>query len=617
MAVLHDVYPSRTGIRASSVIIYKNTIMRHLFIICLLSLLVLTAYGQGSQLPQGNQAYHIVDRLAIKGVPAEGLHTSIKYYDRATIARFALLADSLAGDRLTSLDRSDLGLLFRDNNEWLGVLQTPFPGMGPHKQPEGSPSLIELSQQHAFYARSQRPLLKGKIYPTPANFYQIDEPHFHFRLNPLLQLRYGPMRHEGGEGRPYFINQRGLEARAGIDDRVYVYFQLLESQAAFPDYVNQWIVKNRALPGNGLYKGYNSDVFDIQGGYDYLNSQGYVAFQLSRHLSAQWGYGRHFIGDGMRSMLLSDFTNNYLYLKLNWNVGRFHYQNLFTELNALSANSTPGDLVVPKKYMAAHYLSVDLTPRLRLGLFEAVVYQRGDGLELGYLNPVILYRTVEHALGSADNALIGLDGRWNVANRVQLYGQLMIDEFIFKELVTERRGWWGNKFGIQAGVKYIDVLGIDHLDLQAELNLARPYTYTHRDSTTAYTHYNQPLAHPLGANFYETILSLRYQPKARWLLSAQWFQFAQGQDPAGRNFGSNLLLPHTSRTADYGISMLQGLRADTWMGVVDLGYMLRHNLWVEAQYMLRRQRVEGGVEKNMQLFNLGLRLNIDRPRLFF
>ena len=591
--------------------------MRHLFLVGLLNLAVLSGYGQGSQLPQGNQAYHIVDRLAIKGVPTVGLHTSIKYYDRAAVTRWALLTDSLAADQLTMLDKDDLNWLFTDNNEWLGVLQTPFPGMGLHKQPSGSASLIELSQQHAHYQRSQRPLLKGKIYATPANFYQIDEPHFHFRLNPLLQLRYGPMRHEGGENRPYFINQRGLEARAGVDDRVYLYFQLLESQAAFPDYVNQWIVKNRALPGNGLYKGYNSDVFDIQGGYDYLNSQGYVAFQLSQHLSAQWGYGRHFIGDGIRSMLLSDFTNNYLYLKLNWNVGRFHYQNLFTELNALSANSTPGDLVVPKKYMAAHYLSVDLTPRLRLGLFEAVVYQRGDGLELGYLNPVILYRTVEHALGSADNALIGLDGRWNVANKLQLYGQLMIDEFIFRELITERNGWWGNKFGIQAGIKYIDVLGIDHLDLQAEINMARPYTYTHRDSTTAYTHYNQPLAHPLGANFYETILSLRYQPKARWLLAAQWFQFAQGQDPAGRNFGSNLLLPHTSRTADYGIDMLQGLRADTWLGVVDLGYMLRHNLWVEAQYMLRRQRVEGGTEKNMSVFNLGLRLNIDRPRLFF
>ena len=69
------------------------------------------------------------------------------------------------------------------------------------------------------------------------------------------------------------------------------------------------------------------------------------------------GHGRHFIGNGMRSLLLSDFSNNYFYLKFNTRVWKLNYQNLFAELSAVSANQLPGDLLLNKKYMASHYLS--------------------------------------------------------------------------------------------------------------------------------------------------------------------------------------------------------------------------------------------------------------------
>ena len=53
------------------------------------------------------------------------------------------------------------------------------------------------------------------------------------------------------------------------------------------------------------------------------------------------------------------------------------------------------------------------------------------------------------------------------------------------------------------GGKYFDAFTVKNLDLQGEMNMVRPYTYTHYDSTANYTHYNQPLAHPLGAGFAE------------------------------------------------------------------------------------------------------------------
>ena len=91
-----------------------------------------------------------------------------------------------------------------------------------------------------------------------------------------------------------------------------------------------------------------------------------------------------------------------------------------------------------------------------MGLFEAVIFGRPDHFEFGYLNPIIFYRSIEQQNGSFDNSLVGLDAKLNVAHAVQFYGQLLLDEFVLAE-IKRNRGSWVNKWGIQAGAKYIEV----------------------------------------------------------------------------------------------------------------------------------------------------------------
>ena len=92
------------------------------------------------------------------------------------------------------------------------------------------------------------------------------------------------------------------------------------------------------------------------------------------------------------------------------------------------------------KFMAAHHLSINIGKRLSVGLFEAVVLNRDDGFELGYLNPVILYRTVEGNVGSPDNVLIGLTSSYHLPFRTEVYGQFILDEFVYDELFVKKRG---------------------------------------------------------------------------------------------------------------------------------------------------------------------------------
>ncbi len=77
------------------------------------------------------------------------------------------------------------------------------------------------------------------------------------------------------------------------------------------------------------------------------------------------------------------------------------------------------------------------------------------GIRLDYFNPIIFYRAIEQQNGSSDNVLLGMDFKWNVVRKLQLYGQFVLDEFVIDNL-KKGNGWWANKFAIQAGGKYVD-----------------------------------------------------------------------------------------------------------------------------------------------------------------
>lgn len=576
---------------------------------------LITLHAQGSNLPLGNEAYHILNRLEIKSNITAPYHASLKYYTRGAATRYALTLDTATNVTLSDRDRQDLQYIFRDNNEWLVTSKFYTTMAGQREKIEGQEALtqVEVSQLSSYYERSKRPILKW-VYRTPANLLEVNDKYFHLRLNPVLNFNIA---NEKDNQDNLFFNQRGVELRAGVDDRIYFYFSILETQARLPKYVNLRTKRDLAIPGNGFYKDFKTSFLGNSEAYDYLNGQGYIGFNFTRHVGAQFGYGRNFIGDGYRSMLLSDFSNNYLYLKVNWNVWKFQYQNLFAELAAVSDRQVPEPVPVPKKYLAAHHLSFNVTKNFNIGLYEAVIFDRPNHFEFSYLNPIILYRTIEQGLGSPDNVLIGFDAKWNLFRRVQLYGQMIFDEFKFDEL-TSGTGWWANKYGIQAGAKYINALGVEHLDLQAELNVARPYAYTHFDSIGSYAHYNQPLAHPLGANFQEVVLLARYQPFFRLTFEARLINAKLGEDAPGKNYGSNILISNTSRVNDYGNEIGQGVGAQLVIAGLDISYQIRHNIFFDLNFFYRKKDSnDNALDLTTTYVGGGIRANINKQRWDF
>jgi hypothetical protein len=80
----------------------------------------------------------------------------------------------------------------------------------------------------------------------------------------------------------------------------------------------------------------------------------------------------------------------------------------------------------------------------------------------------------------------------------------------------------------------------------------------------SYGHYNQPLAHPFGANFREVLGIVDYGfRRFRFFLQGNVAEY--GLDPAGANFGKDIFEPYTTRNTgrgDYGNTTVQGIKTN-------------------------------------------------------
>jgi len=367
------------------------------------------------------------------------------------------------------------------------------------------------------------------------------------------------------------------------------------------------VSKFLAVPGAGFYKSFKKTA------YDYFDGRGSVYFGATKYFKFQFGYDKNFIGNGYRSLLLSDFGASNLFLKINTRIWKLDYTNLFMEL-VPQTPANPGNVQLDKKYAAIHRLSINATPWLNIGLFEAVVFGRRNHFDFSYLNPVIFLRSAEQQNGSSDNALIGLDFKTNIGHQAQLYGQVLIDEFVLSQL-RSGNGWWGNKFGLQFGGKFLNLFDVNNLDFQAEVNVVRPFTYSHSDSVANYSHYNQPLAHPLGANFEELVAIFHYQPRPRWTGQLKLIAFRQGLDTANSNFGGNIFLLNGTRSGgDYGYGIASGVPANGINTSLWVGYELFRNLFIDASVMYRKLSAssQAQLSGHTTMFTLGVRLNAFR-----
>ncbi|MBL0740214.1 hypothetical protein [Chryseolinea lacunae] len=540
--------------------------------------------AQSSYAPLNEDYYHSIDRYEVKsGRISPTIFTGVKPYKRSDIVAFV---DTLhANGQFTSrADEFTYEYLRNDSWEW---------------------SRAETSD-------SRKPILKA-LYKKKSDMFKVDEDAFDLHINPVLYVGAGNDSHRDDM---LFINTRGVEVRGMVDKKVGFYTYLTDNQAVLPSYVWEQMATNPVIPHEGFWKEFKKGK-----GVDFLQARGYITFEATRHINVQFGHDRVFVGNGYRSLIFSDFSPPTWFLKGTVKVWKLNYMFLLNQMTADVDGALSGLKATnggyPTKFNAMHHLSINVGKKLNLGVFESVMFSVDDStgtdnFRLDYLNPIIFYRAIEQQNGSSDNVLLGFDFKWNAVRKLSFYGQFVLDEFVLSH-IKAGDGWWANKFAIQGGAKYIDAFGVPNLDLQGEVNIVRPYTYSHNTNYANYSSYRQPIAHPLGANFNEVVGVLRYQPLRRLNLVGKLIVSRIGRDTTGVNWGSDVLKNNTTRQQELGNTIGQGIANDIVFGTFTATWMLKHNLFIDANLIVRKSKSDlARYNNDTTIGSLALRWNLPR-----
>lgn len=363
------------------------------------------------------------------------------------------------------------------------------------------------------------------------NYYLTISPVFDFTLSKDLA---------DTSNRRFFQNTRGFHIEGDLFKNFSFSTSLYENQSRNPNYQSSYYsqlgelyvnyvdssyqTQNAVIPGAGRTKPFKGD------GFDYAYAVGSIIYKPFRVLTLSAGNNPHFIGDGYRSMLLSDNSYSAPYFQANyrlWPKWEFVYlRSKLLNLTRKPASTSVEAYYQPKGY-AVNYLSFKATSTLTISLFEGTIYSRGDSVSSHpvnalYYNPVPLVSSFLLKNTEA-TSLLGLNIGYTPLNNWRLYGQ-----FAYNHSTSGVAG--------QIGTRFSGPFKISNLFIQLEANYASNDAYSSSIARLNYSQYNLPLAHTKGQGFVEGVFRINYEWKRMYVdLKTIYYSLS--------NYSSRSLLP--------------------------------------------------------------------------
>jgi hypothetical protein len=403
-----------------------------------------------------------------------------------------------------------------------------------------------------------------------------------------------------------WINSRGYQVGGNIGDKFYFYSSGSENQAVFPDYLTTYINQVGMVPGKAYDRSFGKAT------KDWSDVSAIVSYTPTKYLNITLGQDKTFIGDGYRSVLMSDYASTYPFLKLTGNLGNVRYMAMWAYMTDPASPKLSYANGYKKKWGAFHYLDWNVSNRLSVGFFDAIIWSDLDslknkrGFDFSYASPIIFLRPVEAGNGSPDNAMIGFTAKYKITDGVTAYGQFYLDEFRAQDFFSGK-GSVKNKYAWQIGLKGANLFGIKSLNYLAEYNGALPYTYTETEPIKNYSEQGEPLAHPFGANFKELVGILNYSYK-RFDFSGEINYGHYGLDIGSLNYGKDIFQTYTNPVNLYGNYIGQGLTTNMTYIEGKIAYLLnpKYNLRIELGGVYRTE-TNSQFQDHTKMITIGLR----------
>ncbi|WP_374166812.1 hypothetical protein [Arcticibacter sp. MXS-1] len=221
-------------------------------------------------------------------------------------------------------------------------------------------------------------------------------------------------------------NTRGYQLGGSVGKKFSFYTSGFENQGVFPHYYQDFTEKYLVVPGqtNEFY-GTRQKTKDWQ----YVTAN--ISYTPASFINITFAYDKLFIGDGYRSLLLSDVSSPYPFLKVTGNYKNVQYTGVWASLQDPTVPAYSYETGNRRKGAVFHYLDWNITKRLSVGFFDALIWevqnQAGskNNVQLEYLNPLIF---LNPAISSgSENTVIGLTGKYELLPKTILYGQAVSD----------------------------------------------------------------------------------------------------------------------------------------------------------------------------------------------
>lgn len=399
------------------------------------------------------------------------------------------------------------------------------------------------------------------------------------------------------------MNTRGFEISGNLTDKFYFESAFYENQGRFGGYVDSFIRANYVIPGLGGYK----NVGDGKG-FDFSSSNARLVYMPSKHFAFDLGYGKNFIGDGYRSLLLSDWSYNYPYLKTSVTYGKFQYNVMWSQYIPDRTRTYNNHQGYFRKWAQTFLVDYQVTNHFSVSVFETVMWpdqdsSRNRDISASLISPIIFVHGSKSPSGVHNNSITGFNLKYRILNHTHLYGQLALDN---------TGSGWKNRYAAQLGIRSGNMFNVNNLNAIIEANIARPYTYATNTLFTNYAHDNQALAHPLGANFKEGLVIAEYKYNA-WYFRAEGIIARYGIDTDSTNYGHDIFKPISTHTVTDDASIGQGLSTKLFYADFKLAYILNPatNMRIETGVTFRNEKNRHDFYKDRIVY-IGIRMSFRR-----
>lgn len=425
---------------------------------------------------------------------------------------------------------------------------------------------------------------------------EINAKDVYLTISPALNLSYG---RDLGDTitRSLTQNTRGVFVEGDFFDKFSFATSFYENQAFFSRYENDYysalgerypkadstyVPQNAVIPGAGRTKPFKN------GGFDYAYATGYFVYAPIKQLKVIAGNNPQFIGDGHRSLLLSDNSYNAPYFRIDWKIAQklqmtYHRSRLLNLLRRPESSSAES-FYEPKGY-SVNYFTYTPTDKISISLFEGSLWNRGDSIVSKFSHP-LYYNPIPVVSGlilkdkNEVASLLGLNLSYQMSQKHRLYGQLAMNDFSV------------DKLGFQLGYRGYDFFGLNDFMLQLEYNYVPSGMYETSNPRLNYSHYNLPLAHSKGSGFNEIILRANYEFKRVYIDNRSVF-FATNNHSPDAHLALYEQTPGTSGT--------------TFYEAVEIGYRFNRkmNLCVFVDWRYRYESTRS--DKPINAFSFGLK----------